>query len=433
MKILLITPYFAPDDNIGSARWNRLAKYFIQNDCQIYVIASNLSTTLTETELCTKLVRVSYGKSFIDSTLRTFSNTKKDFTVEQIRQSRKGNNNITIKIYSKLIEVIGRLLRFPGAYWWSSSEIVKVGVPIIYEENIDIIIATHPYSISLRAASIISSKTGIPWVADMRDGWSSYYFGDYKFGTIYYYLLRLLEKFYLSTAVIVVSINNSLSNSLACDSSKIRVLPNVFDFDNCLIQEVKPNIKPTIDFAFAGSVHHNHSWDLLFEAISNTSKNIQDGQIKINYFGGNYSIILEKLNRWQINNNLVCNHGYLNKSSLYKSMLESDLLLVFGFSGAFGDTVTTGKIFDYIEIGKPIIVIGPRSSELAKLVIETQIGIVLSSAVEVQEFIYEAIKDVNKFITKTSILRNTNALNNYSSMTVGKKYLDLLKNVSTTS
>jgi hypothetical protein len=430
MKILLITPYFSPDDSIGSARWNRLSKYFLKNDCEIYVIASDLSSISLESDLCNDLVRVSYKKSFIDSLLSRVSNAKKDFSVEQKRQNIDHiKKHIIVSIYSKAIEVIGRFMRFPGAYWWSASEIIKVGIPIIKRENIDIIIATHPFAISLRAAHIISAKTKTPWIADMRDGWSSYYYGDYKFGTVYYWILNLMEKFYLRTASNIVSVNKSLSNSINCKPSKIRILTNVFDPDECVTKDFQNIDKKSLNFGFAGSVHPNHCWDLFFEAISNSSSEMQDGRVKIQYYGGNYDYVLEKVYSWRLKKNLVNNHGHLSKSNLYKSMSQCDILLVFGFSGTFGDTVTTGKIFDYIEIGKPIVVIGPSTSELAKLVIETGIGIVLSTAEEVQRFIESVIEDLNSFNVNINMLRNNSELSNYSSKTVGYNYIKLIKEI----
>lgn len=430
MRILLIAPYFYPDEPVGAARWNRLCKHLNKNGNEVYVIASDILSNSTDTTFSKKTVRVDFRSSFVDILLKRASSKKKGFSIEKQRQSsdpRKKNN--VQKIYNALIEATGRFMRFPGAFWWSDSTIVKEGLKLIKAESINIIIATHPFSITLKVASILSNKSGLPWVADMRDGWSSYYYGEYKYGTIYYKILVLLERYYLNKASRVVSINETLAKTFEVNQDKITVIPNVFDSDLRYCTNIKPANEKKIIFGFAGSVHKNHCWDIFFEAMTNFKTEIQCKRVVIEYFGGSFGVVLEKTIEAGLPEDLVHDNGYVDKQFLNKQLLQMDILLVFGFKGAFGDTVTTGKIFDYIELGKPIIVVGPSTSELAKMVIRTRVGIVLSSVDQVTNFLEKLFFSPSEFINSFIGEINQIELNKYSAEHVSKEYLKLLENV----
>lgn len=428
MRLLLITPYFYPDEPVGAARWNRLVKYLTQNGCEVYVIASNLLSDSTESPLCKRLVRVSYQSSKLDRMLMRASGAKKGLPIEKKRQSDDARpKQGAVRIYGKIIETIGRLARFPAAYWWSASGVARVGVKLVREEKIDVIVATHPFSIALKSAYQISKKTNVPWIADMRDGWSSYYYGEYRYGTLYYRMLCAIEKHYLKHAFKVVTINESLAKTILAPVENIQILQNVFDPELIERNDQAGQNRPVIDLAFAGSVHKNHCWDLFFESIRDFPDIIENGNIRVHYYGGSYSVVAEKMNTWGIADQLVQNHGYLNKNELVGRLKKADILLVFGFSGAFGDTVSTGKIFDYIEIGRPIVVMGPPSSELAKMVVKTGVGTVLSDVISIKKFIQEIVTDVNGFVNIQSAIINSKELEGYTARYVAKEYCKLFQ------
>jgi hypothetical protein len=112
MKILLIAPHFCPDEHIGAARWNRLAKYMLRDGHEIYVIASDVISDSTDSRRSTKLVRVNYQSSGVDKALMTFSKAKKDLPVEKNRQSFQAEKySVFTSVYSYLIKLAGKIVR----------------------------------------------------------------------------------------------------------------------------------------------------------------------------------------------------------------------------------------------------------------------------------------------------------------------------------
>lgn len=428
MKILLIAPHFFPDEHIGASRWNRLSRYLQREGHEIYVITSNILSDSTKSPRATKLLRVDYKASPMDQILSGLRKKKKSWSFEVKRQSSlKGVGSGHTSLYDKAIRHIGKYLRFPGIYWWSSRETVKKGLEVVKSEKIDMIIGTFPFSVSISSAYQISKRSKTPWIADMRDGWSSYYFGEYKKGTILHFLLKKIERFYLMSATCVVTINRTLAASLCVSDKKITVIPNVFDPEEKInLESPLEQICSKIVFSFAGSVHDDHCWEIFFEGLSHVEKSSTGYDIEINYFGNYFGKVLEKWNQHVLPENILSDRGYVEKDNLMVELSKADFLLVFGFKGAHGDSVTTGKIFDYIELGKPVIVFGPKTSELAKLVIKTGIGIVISDYEEAETVILEILQNKDEFKNRIRKKIDSGEILEYSARKAAKCYSDLI-------
>ena len=426
MKILLIAPYFFPDKHVGASRWNRLSKYLTRDGHEIFVIASDIISTSTKSERSSKLVRVNYRDSSIDNFLSRLRGVKKGWSVEKNRQ----NSNLIDKskfsiLYTKFISFIGKYLRFPGVYWWSSKDIIKNGIQIVNSEDIDIIIATFPFSVSISSAYKISKRTKTPWIADMRDGWSSYYFGEYKKGTFLFMILKHVERFYLRSALSVVTVNKTLADTLCVADHKIIIIPNVFDPEEQKIIKTRvENEDSNIIFSFAGGVHDKHCWEIFFSGLNEVRKSVSIDNVCINYFGNYFKKVLEKKEKFDLPKNIVSNHGYVEKDKLMIELSRADILLVFGFNGPFGNSVTTGKIFDYIELGKPVLVFGPKTSELAKLVEKTGIGLVISNVEDSKTVLNSILQNKVGFKKNIKGKIRYDEISKYSARDSAKFYVD---------
>lgn len=427
MKILLIAPHFSPDEHIGASRWNRLSKYLLRDGHEVHVIASNIISDTIISTRSTKLFRVDYRNSRLDRFLSYLREIKKSWPAEQRRQDGSLNNEITSSgTYSKFINFIGKYLRFPGIYWWSTKELIEKGVEIVNSEQIDVIIATFPFSVSISSAHNISKKTNTPWIADMRDGWSSYYFGEYKKGSFLFKMLQQVERYYLSSALSVVTISDTLAGSICVDEEKIVIIPNVFDPEEQKIVSTPFSANDNISFSFAGSVHDKHCWEIFFQSLSEMSKTVSTDNVVVNYYGNYFDKVQEKRNMFDLGDTIIVNHGYLEKKDLITDLAQSDILLVFGFKGAFGDSVTTGKIFDYIELAKPVLVFGPETSELAKLVEKTGIGLVLSNIEEAKSVLFTILENKELFKKNMKKQIKHHEISKYSASDAAKFYVDAI-------
>ncbi|MBX9780064.1 MAG: glycosyltransferase [Chitinophagaceae bacterium] len=434
MRILLLTSYFFPDEHIGASRWNRLSKYLLQMGHEIFVVASDNSGNYSIPQvLCSDIIRVNSYASIPDKMLVKVSNAKKNIPIEKKRQNyQTETKDGTTLLYAKAIEFAGKIARFPNVQWWSAGEMVKAGMHFLRKYNIDIIVATHPFPGCLKAAAILSMKTKTPWVADMRDGWSSYYDLEYKPDGFFNRLIAMLERKYLKKASSVVAVNQKLAESLQVNINKTIVIPNSFDNDETHMSEtMSRNIKSGhISFSFAGTILPEHSWDIFLKGLAIFLSKNSKVKITINYFGNSFDVLKANAINYGLAENLLSNHGYLSKKHLKQELAKSDFLVVFCFNGPFGATVTTGKIFDYMEAYKPVIVVGRDDSELALLVKTTGIGSIASRPSDIDNLLENYVKDTHGFLDAFQNQRKPIEILKYSSSHTAQVYANLLSQLS---
>lgn len=432
MKILLLTSFFYPDEHVGAARWNRLAKYLLNNGHELFVVSSDNGRSPETFTLCNQIIRVDSQSSLMDRLLKRVSSVKKEIKIEKERQNYSvKRKRVVVAWYVGVMNLLGKLARFPNVYWWSAPAMVKAGIDLIKNNKIDIIVGTHPFAGCLRAANTISAKTGVPWVADMRDGWSSYYFGEIQQGSILQKILILIERYYLRKAARVVSVNETLADTLQVNRSKIDVMHNVFDPEEVKIYSYNYSNDDSLVFAFAGSIHNDHCLDIFFSGLAEGLSEMKETHLIINYYGGYFDILKEKGMAAGLPGKALINNGYVGgKAQLQSELRKADLLLVFGFAGAYGNTVTTAKIFDYIESGRPVLVVGSATSELALTVGETGIGIIASNKDAVKAIVKDLLKDKPIFLARIIAGRCEDALLKYSAVEMAKTYSKMLIEVA---
>lgn len=112
------------------------------------------------------------------------------------------------------------------------------------------------------------------------------------------------------------------------------------------------------------------------EFWGNVSKNVVDG--------------LRKLDEYHVINF----HPYISHEEVLRKMISSDLLLLIINNVPDNKGILTGKIYEYVGSGVPILGIGPVDGEAAEILIETESG---------QMFDYKDKIGIAEFIQKTLI------------------------------
>jgi hypothetical protein len=93
--------------------------------------------------------------------------------------------------------------------------------------------------------------------------------------------------------------------------------------------------------------------------------------------------------------------------------------------------VTTGKVFDYIEAGRPILAVASRDSALASLVSTTGVGVVATDSAEVEEIVAACARNKAALLDEILSRRKQEALNEYSAVETARRYQDLLASLLT--
>ena len=108
--------------------------------------------------------------------------------------------------------------------WWSLAR--KKALEVCSREKIDAIVASHDPLATLEIASELSSKSKIPWIADLRDSWNVQTLSSPRKQKI----IARCEKEFCNKANAVITVSNEIAQNMKKMISKdIHVVSNGFD------------------------------------------------------------------------------------------------------------------------------------------------------------------------------------------------------------
>ena len=183
-KILIITPFFAPETHAAVFRAHKLAKYLNRGNWEVHVLTVDINYTYNEDEnLLKEFEGVTIHRAkYIEPTLRglkmwltgkdrTFKTLKKKgyYNVEKEinnLEKEKTTTNWKSKLYNYILE---NYSNNPDRFWTWERSAVKMGESIVKKHQIEIVYTTCLPFTTNRIGIKLKQKTNIKWVADFRD------------------------------------------------------------------------------------------------------------------------------------------------------------------------------------------------------------------------------------------------------------------------
>ncbi|MDQ0255335.1 hypothetical protein J2S74_002717 [Evansella vedderi] len=310
-------------------------------------------------------------------------------------------------------------------------ETVKTGLPLLERHDIDVIYSVSAPYISLLSGLALKRLTGKPLVIDLRDEWTTNPFMQkdrWKNDRVFN---KKLEKLVLNEADAVISVTEQITNTLFHLSgnemkNKFFTISNGFDPDDFHHINHLPKTNK-FKICYMGSVygHIRNVFDIFFQFLENSIRidEIKKTDIEISLVG--YLDNIRFPNEWALND-LVSRTGYVNHHTALKEAASSDLLLLL-IDPKQGNQTVTSKIFELINLEKPILAIVPPKGAAAKIINETRTGVVIDSNNPSGAIPY-VIKYLNAWKEgKLGILPNKKEIQKYDRRNLTKK-LSLVMN-----
>jgi len=240
---------------------------------------------------------------------------------------------------------------------------------LLNEKSIETIITTGPPHSTHLIGLQLKKEFAVKWVADFRDPWTDiYYYEKLMHGSRAGRLDRNYEMDVLSRSDLVLSVCPSnrilLKSKLPKDlHSRIKLVPNGFDETD--FENRKATSNEVFTMAYTGTMAANYNFSPLFDALSSL-----DIGWKLIVAG---SISPEVLQQFEVHH--FYDHveflGYVDHDKVLDILISADLLLHVLPKGEKG---TTGKLFEYIGSGKPILNLGAKVGDAAFYINEAKAG-----------------------------------------------------------
>ena len=373
-KILIITYYFPPAGGPGVQRWLKFVKYlpdfgiqpivYIPENPTYPIIDEGLLHEVSDKAIIIKKKIIEpYGLASVFS-----KNKTKKISSGIIPNARKQT-----RLEQLLIWIRGNLFIPDARVLWVKPS-VRYLEKYIQENNIETIITSGPpHSLHLIGMQL-KKNLNINWIADFRDPWTT--IGYHKALRLSEYSKmkhKMLEKTVLNTAdTIIVTSNTTKTEFQAITNKPIEVITNGYD-----IEKIEPQpLDKKFTLAHIGSLLSERNPIILWQVLSELVNDVPDfaSHFELKLIGTVSQEILDTLNSYNLKK-LVNYIGYLSHREAIAHQRKSQVLLLIEINSKDTMSIIPGKLFEYMVSERPILAIGPRGSDFAEIITNTNTGV----------------------------------------------------------
>ena len=371
-KVLVITYYWPPAGGPGVQRWLKFVKHLQEFDWEPVVLTvSNGIFPARDASLEAEVppgIKVYRTKTSNPFLLYNVLRRKRSDEVPVALIHEGGKHSM----FERLAVWIRSNMFIPDARRGWNRYARRAVSTIFHEHKIDVVVTTGPPHSTHLLGDQISARYRVPWLADFRDPWTTVYYNTMMPRTrITRWLDQRWENRVLHNADLVVTVTPGMKREFEDRARWIEVVTNGYD------EEDMPDVKGleirsekfTVTYTgnMAPSQHVPALWDALARAVHELP-GLAD-HFRLNFVGSIDGSVLAYLNRTGLSKYLE-RVPYLEHREALKKMVGSSLLLLLIPQTPGNKLIMTGKIFEYLASGTPVLAVGPTDGDAAALLHE---------------------------------------------------------------
>lgn len=385
-KVLIITYYWPPGGGAGVQRWLKFSSYLPEYGWEPVILTVDpefalypVSDKSLENEVP---VNIKVYKTPATDYYRFFYRDKKG--VPSAGFANKKDDSAVGKI-SRFIR--GNLFIPDPRIGWNKFA-VKKACEIIKEEKINLVITTSPpHSTQITGLKLKKKFPELVWIADLRDPWTDIYYYKLFYPTPVAKKIDLcLEKKVLRTADRIITVSPSLKTLFArkVPCARIEVITNGFDTSDFI--DFKPDIPERLTITYTGTMSEAYPVEGLLKVLQKMKDSGTDFLLRF------VGTVNEKLKKSIIQKAGEKNTEFISHVShpeAIKFMAASSALLLVIPDYRHNRLIITGKLFEYIAAGKPVLCIGPADGDAAEIIRSCRAGVTAgyNDAGTIEEFL----------------------------------------------
>lgn len=382
-KVLVITYEFPPSGGGGVQRWAKMCRYLPEAGwIPVVLAATPVGRRSQDESLLADVAGVEVHRiphrhvaSAVASALEPLKRARRAIARRGgAAAARSSTTAAAASVRSPLSNRLARLIAVPddAAYWRGPA--ARAAERIARQERVDAIVATGPPFSALVAGARVAERTGLPLVLDMRDGWDTN--PVVRMPTaLHQKLSNALERAALPVARLVTCTAPAIAEEAArFGARRTLVIPN--GFDPADLPRHAPDPDGPLTLVFMGKVYAGHSDPApLLKALARaTERGVGDIRFEII---GSWPEGLEARTEQMGLADVVRFIPYLPHRQALERTARADIgvLLIADRPGAEGSC--PAKLYEYLGMGMPVLIVGPSSGMPAMVLNETRGGVVV--------------------------------------------------------
>jgi len=372
-KVLIVTYYWPPGSGAGVQRWLKFSGYLPVFGWEPVILTVNpayatypaIDNTLT-------------GE--ISENLRIVSTKATDwFRIYRRDKTKIPSAGFASDPGKGITSLLARFIRgnffIPDPRRGWNRYAFKAASHLIESENIKHIITTSPpHSTQLIGLKLKKRFPGIRWIADLRDPWTDIYYYKSFYHTR---LASLLDRHYelevLRKADSIITVGKSLLETFAAkipaQKGKISIITNGYDSSD--FAGAAPPRPEIFTISYIGTLSSAYPLNSFIKALRDLAGS--GLKIRLVFAGVVSSDQAEKL-RSDLPEVKIGFMPYLEHDKAIGVMRSSSLLLLIIPDHYSSRSIITGKLFEYLATGNPVLCLGPEDGDAAEILQSTGHG-----------------------------------------------------------
>ena len=423
-KLLIITYYWPPAGGPGVQRWLKFVKYLPDFDVQpIVFVPKNPTYPIVDSNLVSEVSdKAIILKTPIFEPYQLASFLSKNKT-KKISSGIIPNQKKQSFLEKLMLWVRGNLFIPDARVFWVKPSVAYLE-KYIRENEIDTIITSGPpHSLHLIGLEL-KQKMNLKWLADFRDPWTT--IGYHKSLRLSQYAAKKhtqLESQVLNSAdTIIVTSKTTKAEFQALTTKPIEVITNGFD-----VEKVdKQTLDAKFSLAHIGSFLSERNPKILWESLVELCTEIPDfkSHLEIKLIGAISQEVLETIEQFGLNlylNNL----GYVSHAEAVAHQRKSQVLLLIEINSEETKSILPGKLFEYMVSERPIVAIGPKDSDFAEIITNTNTGVFFEYSEKAK--LKQTIQEYYNQFLEAKLKSHAVGLQQYSRKNLTQQLVELLR------
>ncbi|MCB9199677.1 MAG: glycosyltransferase family 4 protein [Flavobacteriales bacterium] len=368
-RVLIVTYYWPPNGGAGVQRWLKFVKYLPQHGWQPVVYTPEnpelvaedpglLDDVPREAEVIKRRISEPYGlyKRLTGRGVKEKVHTA--FLSEEKREGWRDRMALWVRsnffIPDARVGWVGPSVRFLKQY--------------LREHPVDVIVTTGPphsmHLIGLR----LKRALGIRWVADFRDPWTNIdFYRQLKLSRSADRRHRRLEAEVLREADTVVAVGWTLADELRdLGAERVEVITN--GFDPADVPDPPEPVDERYSLVHVGSLTATRNAPGLWKALAKRCADDPEfaARFVLRFVGPVDHTVLDSIEEAGLADNLE-RIGPVDHAQAMREMQRARVLLLLLNDTANAKGILTSKLFEYLAVGRPILAVGPKDGDVARV------------------------------------------------------------------
>lgn len=366
-KVLIVTYYWPPSGGAGVQRWLKFSKYLPEFGWEPIILT-------VDPEYAAYPVTDFSLNDDIPTSLKVFTTPATNyFSIYKKDKSRIPSagfaNNVDNTFKGKLLRFVRGNFFLPDPRRGWNKYALKKASELIEKEGIKHLITTSPpHSTQLIGLKLKKKNPGLKWIADLRDPWTDIYYYKQFYPTLISKAIDLkYEKSVLNRANNIITVGESLktlfSSKVNNVERKTRVITNGYDESDFKGNDAA--LPSRLTLTYVGTLSDIYPVEGLLMALNRLRSEKKDFVLR---FVGSLSAKTKHMIISEIPESSLEFLPYTAHNEAINYMLNSSLLILIIPLHPSNKSIITGKLFEYIASGRPILCIGPTEGDAASII-----------------------------------------------------------------